>query len=498
MIIKKLYWFILKSYLGPLLMTFLITLFIFVMQFLWKYVDDLVGKGLDWMVIGELMMYASLMVVPMALPLAILLASLMTFGNLGENYELTAMKSAGISLPKIMSPLLILIIIISYFAYRFSNEVIPLSNLKLTTLMHDVKMTKPELDIKERVFYDGVPDFRIKIIEKDKTTNMLRGVMIYDHSDKLNKNSNVTLADSGKLQITDDKQYMKLTLYHGVRYDERAEVGYNQGNKRQGPKDNQQFRTDFFDTQVSYLHLNGLGFSRSDEGLFRNRYQAKNFAQLENDKDSIRLVQERLSLGLKDRVADSYFRQRNQNYNNQPNIKNTDISKLPDINIDSVYNGLTLEQKKNILEVTMTKARETKQAIEDQSRFILTEEAYCRRHEMEQHRKLTLPFACLVFFFIGAPLGAIIRKGGLGMPMVISVLFFVFYYIVNTFGEKLAREGVWIVYQGMWLSSFILFIIGVFLTYKSTNDSSLLNADAYYNFLEKILKKKKDDIPADN
>ena len=489
---KKLHLFILKSFLSPLAATFFISLFILVMQFLWKYVDDLVGKGLDWMVMAELLLYASLGVVPMALPLAILLASLMTFGNLGENYELTALKSAGISLQKIMAPLIILILFVAYGAFRFSNDVLPVANLKLSSLMRDIKMTKPELDIKERVFYNGVPDFNIKIQKKDKNSDMLRGVMIYDHRDRMAKNTNVTLADSGKLQVTNDKKYMKLTLYSGIRYDEKADVDVN--NQRRRPlhkRDNQQFRTDVFDKQISYMELEGFGFSRTDESIFRSGYRMKNLTQLNHDIDSIDQIKNKLTNDLKTRVNNDYFSQLHANYRRENEPQKLDFSDTESLNIDSAYDSLSVEQKKMVLDRSLSQARRVKQTIEDQSRFILNEDKRSIKHSMEKHRKFTLAFACIVFFFIGAPLGAIIRKGGLGMPVVISVLFFIFYYIVNTFGEKLAREGVWVIFPGMWLSSFILFIIGVFLTYKSSNDSSLLNADAYYIFIEKVLKRFK-------
>lgn len=488
---KKLHTFILKSFLGPLIATFFISLFILVMQFLWKYVDDMVGKGLDWIVLGELMVYASLGMVPMALPLAVLLASLMTFGNLGENYELTALKSAGVSLPKIMAPLIILIIFISFFAFKFANNVLPVSNLKLTSLMIDVKTTKPELDIKEKIFYNQIPDFSIKINKKDKETDLLHGVMIYDHSNHSEKNSNVTIADSGKLQITHDKKFMKLTLFNGVRYDENANVNFKRRYRRSGQtrKEKLSFRTDVFDKQISYLELEGFGFSRSDENLHKNKYKMKNMNQLSTDIDSISKIHTKLSTDLKQKVSTNYFKQTHKKpLKIKEKVLSTDSVSI--VNLDSITNTFSTKQKRLVYNVAIRHARQMKQTVEDQSRFITKEDRLVIRHSMEIHRKFTLSFACIVFFFIGAPLGAIIRKGGLGLPVVISVLFFIFYYIINTFGEKLAREGLWETYQGMWLSSFILFFIGVFLTYKSTNDSSLLNTDAYYILIGKILKKK--------
>lgn len=460
------------------------------MQFLWKYVDELVGKGLEWYVMAELLFYASLQVVTMALPLAVLLASIMTFGTLGENYELTALKSAGISLPKIMSPLIVLIVIISLAAFQFSNNVLPVARLKLSSLLYGVRLTKPELDIKERVFYDGITDFSIKIDKKDKEKNLLKRVMIYDHRDRIAKNSNVTIADSGRLQVTDDKKYMQLTLYNGVRYDERSGMTDSRRGTRKQGKEELRFRTDVFGSQTTLIQLQGFDFNRTDEGILRNRDAMKNFSQLEHDKDSIAAVRDSISSKLYQRVKNNYFQKARMTYRNKGHDLNL-IDSVKPHNFDSLYDARTLEQKRIVYETALRQAREVKQNVEDQERFITREDTSATRHEMEQHRKFTLSFACLIFFFIGAPLGAIIRKGGLGMPVVISILFFIFYYIVNTFGEKMAREGVWVTYQGMWLSSMILLPIGIFLTYKSTNDSSLLNTDAYSIFIEKYIKKLK-------
>ena len=264
-------------------MTFFITLFILVMQFLWRYVDDMVGKGLDFFVLTELLFYASVQVIPMALPLAILLASLMSFGNLGENYELTAIKASGISLPRTMMPLIIFTIFTSIGAFWFSNNVLPIANLKLYSLLYDVKLAKPELDLKEKIFYSGIDQFSIKINDKNDENNLLYDFMIYDHRDNLNKNSNITLADSGRIQISEDKKLMILTLFDGVRYDEK--VGLER--KRLRPRDQQMFRTDHFKEEVVLLEMQGHDFSRTDEQLFTHSDKMKNYTQLRHDKDFV-------------------------------------------------------------------------------------------------------------------------------------------------------------------------------------------------------------------
>jgi len=470
-------------------MTFFIAMFILVMQFLWRYVDDLVGKGLEWNVLLELLFYASLQVVPMALPLAILLASLMTFGNLGENYELTALKSAGVSLPRIMMPLIVFTVIISGLAYAFSNNVLPVANLKLGSILHGVKETRLELDIKEKVFYKGVDDFSIKVEKKDRETNMLRDLMIYDHRDRQAANSNVTLADSGKLQMSDDKKYLLLTLYDGIRYDEQ--VSFDMGNKKRVQKSGSwMFRTDVFKEQVAIMQLQGFDFSKTDENLFKGSDRMKNIKQITHDLDSLRDERNVFISTLEHRSSSLHF-----NRIRKPNDERLTIIDSSDVvNVDSISSGVEGNKKLIVIKNAIRSARDHKKTIEDQMRFIKREDVRIIRHQMEFHRKFTLSFACLIFFFIGAPLGAIIRKGGLGMPVVISIFFFIVYYIIDTMGAKFAREGVWFVYQGMWLSSLVLLPIGVFLTYKSATDSALLNADVYYTYLRKLkeifLKKK--------
>jgi lipopolysaccharide export system permease protein len=478
---KKLHQFILKSFIGPLLMTFFISLFILVMQFLWKYVDDMVGKGLEWYVLAELLFYASLQVVPMALPLAILLASLMTFGNMGENYELTAIKAAGVSLPRVMLPLFILISMVSYAAFKFSNNVLPVANLKLYSLLHDVRQTRPELDIKERVFYDGVQGFSIKIDRKDPNNGMLYNLMIYDKRQSASRNSNVTLADSGVLKISQDKKFMVLTLYSGVRYDEKT----NDDRRQVRTRDQQSFRTDVFSSQTAMIELRGYDFSRSDESIFKSSDKMKNLSQLQKDEDSLMVERGRLVVDLGNRIKSNYFTRVRHLSNLDSTTLMTPIDNSEPLKSDSIWATYDARHQNAVVSSALRQARDLKMNIEEQARSVDREDLKITRHKIEANRMFTLSFACLVFFFIGAPLGAIIRKGGLGMPVVISVLFFILYYIVNTFGEKMAKEGLWDPWQGMWLSSFVLLPIGAFLTYKSATDSVLLNADAYILFIKR-------------
>lgn len=488
---KKLHLFILKSYLGPLIMTFFISLFILVMQFLWRYIDDLVGKGLETPVLIELLFYATLQVVPMALPLAILLASLMAFGNLGENYELTAIKSAGISLLNTMKPLIIITVMISTGAFWFSNNVMPYANLKLYSLLYSVKQAKPELEIKEQVFYDGIDNFRIKIDRKDKTTNLLHGIMIYDHRDRLNKNTNVTIADSGRLQVSEDKRNMVLTLLDGVRYDEKV----LDERKRLRDRDHQRFKRDIFKEQVALIELQGLNFDRKDEKLFSGHNRMKNLNQLTYAIDSFN-VQRHYHVDRLSKTSKNFYFQ-NARYATRRKKRTESLAFIDSakvLSIDSLSSKISTRQHKMAIESALRRARDNSNQMTKEIKHIESQENKIRKHTIEVHRKFTLSFACFIFFFIGAPLGAIIRKGGLGMPVVISVLFFIAYYIIDTMGAKMAREGIWPVYQGMWLSSSVLLPLGVFLTYKSATDSTLLNADAYVIFFRKIFKHEKYDL----
>lgn len=480
---KKLHLFILKSYAGPLAMTFFITLFIFVMQGLWRYVDDIVGKGLDIFIMLEMLFYVALQTVPMSLPLAILLAALMTFGNLGENYELTAIKASGVSLFRIMKPLIFLTLIVSATAFWFSNNVLPVANLKFYTLLTSVRQARPELEIKERVYYDGVDGFRIKVENKDPKTGMLYDLIIHDHRDKVNRNINVTMADSGKMDIDEVSGVIKLTLYSGVSYDEKVSFS----NARLSERARQMYRHDEFSEQVVQVAVDGLGFSRMDESIHKSHNRMKNLSQLTHDCDSLINIKDSLLRNVSETSSTYYMQKVRHRYIND-SIYALAIDTAKITNVDSITKTLTDMQLKAVFESALRIAKNNKQFVDEKLIKYRGEKKKINLHEMEKHRKFSLSLACLVFFFIGAPLGAIIRKGGLGMPTVTSVLFFIVYYVIDTFGAKLARENVWPVPYGMWLSTTILAIIGCFLTYKSATDSALFKSEAYEKIFEKIKK----------
>lgn len=477
---KTLHRFILKSYLGPLVMTFFISMFILLMQFLWKYIDDLVGKGLDAHVIAELLLYASAGLVPMALPLATLLASLMTMGNLGENNELLAMKSAGISLPRIMIPLVFVTIFISTGAFFFSNNVLPYTNLKIATLLYSVKQQKPELIIKEGIFTSLIEGYSIKVADKDPKTSLLKKILIYDHSNDKG-NTTVTFADSGYMKPTSDQKFLVATLFNGYTY---KEVTDSKSPKRdQAQKYPAQKQS--FSKQVIVFELRGFGLERADESFFKDSYQVLNLSQLSKTRDSLsKAFDEQSELFSRNLLQNSLMR--NKNWHD----KKDDRSPTYNLNSDSIYNTFSKPQKVLVIERALDYARSSKSYITSTKEEFFFKKKYIARHRVEWNRKFTLAFACFVFFFIGAPLGAIIRKGGLGMPVIISVLFFIVYYIITITGEKFAKELVWDVPTGMWISSFILLPLGVFLSYKATNDSAIMNSDFYLDKIKKLVRAK--------
>ena len=478
---KKIHSLLLKSYIGPLLLTFFIVLFILLLQFLWKYIDDLVGKGLSAGVITELILYASTTLVPMALPLAILLASLMTFGNLGEHFELTALKSSGVSLQRIMRPLIILSIAISFLAFFFSNNVMPVANLKMLSLLHDIRQQQPAFNIKEGVFYQGIDDYSIRVQKKDSKRNMLYKVLIYNHTNRRG-NTSVITADSGSMSFSPDKQYLLLTLFHGRKYEELQE------DMRKKRYKTYPAQKDFFKQETVTFDLSGFNFKRSDESLWKENYQMLNVSQLSSAVDS-------LNQDLQNRRKDfSKTFYRASLLNHYPVNKDTAIFKeqfkvKKSFSPDSVFKQMSPEEYERLLTYSLQYARSASTYISSTADDQGYREKWIVKHKIEWHKKFTLSIACFILFFIGAPLGAIIRKGGFGMPVVVSVLFFVVYYLLSITGERLAKEGVFTPVEGMWLASAILFPLGVFITIKATNDSVLLDFSSYLDFFVKIFNR---------
>ena len=473
--LKKIHFLVIKSYIGPLVLTFFIAIFILLMQFLWKYVDDLVGKGLEWYIIGELLFYASATFVPLALPLAILLSSIMTFGNLGEHYELVAMKSSGLSLKKIMAPLVVLSVAISISAFYFSNNILPRANLKFHSILYDVRQHRLAFNIEPGVFYKGIDGFVIRASAKEEDGSTLRDMMIYDHRGR-SGNTNVTLAETGRMEISPDQRTVIFTLFNGHNYNEETE-----GRKK---LETRPFQRSTFREQVRRFDLSGFELNRTDESLFRNNYHMFNTAQLRYARDSLQqeLVEKKQDI-------------RRTLITNFNHLMLTDT--LPTDNLvpqanrsyDSLLHSLGRPALQRIFESALSSARNIRERISSIAYDHEYRARKIRKHEVELHRKFTLSFACLILFFIGAPLGAIIRKGGLGMPLVMSVLMFVVYHISSMMGEKFAKELVIPAWQGMWLASALFLPLGVFLTIKATTDAPLLDADGYRKRIERLLDR---------
>jgi lipopolysaccharide export system permease protein len=459
------------------------------MQFLWRYIDELVGKGLGFNVIGELLLYSAASLVPLALPLSILMSSLMTFGNMGEYYELTALKSSGVSLQRIMFPLIVVVIFISMGAFFFSNNVLPFTNLKMRSLLYDVRQQNPDIQINPGEFYNGVTNYSIRVNGKDPETKILYDIKIYDHTARRGNNS-VILADSGYMRMTADKRNLIITLWNGVSYTELE-------NDRRKRIKTYPHRQDKFKEQRLIIKLTGFGLQRTDENLFRSNYQMMNLAQLKSAQDSLRKELEfRDNQFYRTLMIQNYFKLR-QSYRrrqlermsrtNPENLQHQGIKYPEKINIDSVFNALTLSQRRRIVNNALSYARSSRSYIENTAQNLKYKNRHLRKHEIEWHRKFTLSFACLVFLFIGAPLGAIIRKGGIGMPTVISTIMFIIYYVFSLMGEKFVRGSILNAFEGMWMSSFILLAVGGFLTYKATTDSAILNVDTYLVFFRRAL-----------
>lgn len=475
-LVKRLYTFVLQRFLPVFAMTFFITLFIVMMQFLWRYIDDLVGKGLSVDIIGELFFYASLTMVPTALPLAVLLASLMTFGNLGEKLELTAMKAAGISLFKIMRPLIILIVLIATGAFFFQNDVLPVAQTKMWTLMFSIRQKTPEVEIPERTFYGDLPGMNLYVNHKDRKTGRLDDLIIYDTSRGMDK-VRIILADSGRIAFTEDKSKLRIDLYQGELYEDfKDNIAGRQGTGYLP------FRRESFAMKTAYLAFDA-NFNRMDDSTMRAQYIGKNIAELRVAIDSI-------STEL-NHIADSVGQQmKTQPYLGLPyyetryvdheavKVPRREVS-APNLDIDSVFHSPGPESYRSYARMALQKAQRNINEYEFRSITFEEQQKNLRRHEIEMHKKFTLSIACIIFFFIGAPLGAIIKKGGLGMPLVVSVFLFVVYFIFDNMGYKMARDGKVEVIFGIWLSTMVMFPLGAFFTWKAVGDTTMFDFDYY-------------------
>lgn len=471
---KKLDKLIIKAFFGPFLATFFITLVVLVMQFFWLYIDDFVGKGLGAGVILEFIMYQSAVLVPLALPLAVLLSSLMTFGNLGESFELVAIKSAGISLIRFMRPVFLLTVLLSGVAFLFSNYVIPVANLKSRTLLADIVYAKPAFDIKEGIFYDRLAGYAIKIGKKENDS-IIKDVVIYEQGNTLQ--DNFIVAKSGVMRVTGNKRILELNLQDGWRYQERGTIFSNSNNEyvRVG-----------FKTYDKQFDLSSLGFTsrtadsvnKNNERMFSMRQLNVAIDSLKKEEDSVhqRMAKDMLYLFPFGKLMDSSWKY---------SAASDTAWKKPTKNLDPLFpDSATLNIN------TMAKATAGAIRISSESIFQTDKEKnrVIRKHFIEWHRKIAMSVACLVLFLIGAPLGAIIRKGGLGTPLIFAIVFFMFFYFSSTIGEKFAKEDTLTPFAGMWLATLVLTPMGFFLVYKAMRDSQLFNKEFYMRMVNAVKK----------
>jgi lipopolysaccharide export system permease protein len=573
--LKQLHKLLIKTFIKPLVATFFVAQFILILQFLWQHIDDLAGKGLEWQVIAELLLYASASLVPLALPLAVLLSSIMTFGNLGESLELTAIKSSGISLQKFMKPLIILVTFLSIGGFFYANHVIPYANLKALSLKYDIKKQREELQIREGIFYNDIEGYSIKVGHKNPRTKLMKDIMIYQH-DKDIGNAQVTVADSGYIKMTTDETKLLVILYNGKTFEE-MEKGRKSNSRRDEKKYPYQERK--FDKETLLLDISGFNFKRTDEGLFKDNYQMLKLSELKKNKDSLVEKYNNRALELSKELDNNVFmsdkfkslasRRRDprvQTNSNNPNPGNQDSNNIPgqvsskrknpdtnqttsptllfartdsnfrtdtnkylyslfhserekkvnyvlrndsaendlrsrefiasktkppknegEFDFETFFDSLSTDKKTSIIHHALGNARRNSKNITNSKRIFEQRQKNIYKHQIYWHKKLTLSFACIIFFFIGAPLGSIIRKGGLGTPLVISVILFIIYYIISITGENFVEKGVLPAVAGMWLSSLIFLPVGIFLTYKATNDSMILNTETYMKTIKKIL-----------
>ena len=472
--IKKLDIFVLKSFLLLFAGTFFICLFIFMMQFLWRYVDELVGKGLEIKVLAQFFFLSALTLIPLSLPLAILLAALMTFGNFGERYELLSMKAAGIPLLRIMQPVILFCVLLGLTSFFFQNVVGPKAQKELWTLIVSMKQKSPEVDIPEGVFYSDIDGYNIYVKQKDRETGILKDVLIYNFSDGF-ENAHIIWAAEGKLELTADKQHLYLHLYNGEQFENlKSQAGLS----RNVPYRRETFREKHtliqFDTQ----------FNMVDGNFLNRRSDIKNMNEITHAIDSLTAYADSLGRSMHSDIMQSTYK--------APILSKSDSVKIQEeklsvINIDSVFNTLTSAEKLKTLSTCENRLSSLSSDCSMKSYLTKETDANIRGHRSDWHKKITLSLACIIFFFIGAPLGAIIRKGGLGMPVVLSVLIFILYYIIDSGATRVAKSGEMNIILGTWMSTLVLAPLGGFLTYKSNKDSVVFNIDVYIAFFRKLL-----------
>ncbi len=495
---KKLHLLVIKSFIGPLFLTFFFVIFVLLMQFLWRYIDDLIGKGLEMNIIAEFLIYTSASLVPMAMPLAVLLASLMSFGNLAENLELLAFKSSGISLVRIMAPVMVISAFLAIGAFLFANYVMPVTNLKMRSLLYDIQQQRPELSIKPGVFDNSLEGYSIRIGDRDSKTSLLKDILIFDHTAKQG-NVKVTVADSGYMRMSADEKRLLLTLYNGHSYNELQKQKKEDRHIKSYPH-----RRDQFLEQEIIIEMTGFGLNRTDENLFRNSYQMLNISQLQRFEDSLVTDLDiilgrfestiKTSLTAKPKAMLIDFR--SIRHDTTLNDTKDTAFIIQQVHVDSAYAQLNKLERRRAITQAINFARSNKSVTTSNMGTADWKLGRLLRYQIEIQRKFTLSFLCIIFFFVGAPLGAIIRKGGLGMPVIISILIFLIYYVISMIGEKFVRENIMTPFVGMWISTIVMAPLSIWVTYKAANDSVIMNVETYFNWVKKLKLRIQKSSPA--
>lgn len=483
-IVKKLDVFVLKKFSAIFFGSFFITLFVFMMQFTWKYVDELVGKGLTLDVLGEFFWYMALSLVPMSLPLAVLLGSLISFGNMGEQLELLAMRAAGVSLWRIMRPVGIIALCLGGTSFVFQNSIAPEAYLKLRALLYSMKQTSPVLEIPEGTFYSKIPNLSIYVQRKNVETGKLYKVMIYKMDQGFDK-AQIVVADSGLLQTSDDKKMLVLDLWQGKEYEDATNGGQanvvspstSSGGGLHKPYVRQTFGYKRFIIDFD------SNFEKMNEDQLRGSASSKNIKKLDADIDSMNVELDSIGKHFFVESQDRYYRIPAMNKSDEQRLAKA----LSHVTFDSILRTFDPQQMVSAEQLARTNVQSYSSELEWHNSTVEASDYIIRIHRREWHKKFTLSLACLMFFFVGAPLGAIIRKGGLGLPTVVSVIIFIFYYMIDTSGQKMARDGSWNMIYGMWISTMVLFPLGLYITFKSNRDSVVFNYDSYIAFLKRLI-----------
>lgn len=480
MMMVRVHRLVIKAYMGPLAATFFIVLFILMMNFVWRYIDELTGKGLDFFTISELVVCATANMIPLGLPLALLLSSIMAMGNLGENFELLAMKSSGMSIMRILKPLFIIVGLISVFSFYLTNNIIPAANQRMYDILFDIREQRQELQFQDGMFFNGLPNMNIRVGHQDEKTQRLEDVLIFDTRDA-NGDMSTTVAESGFIHMSEDKSYLYITLHNGSTYEHtRSSQWYDKNS----------IRIHEFSRQDATIPIDKV--ARPDGNMEREftESRTRNMSGLEELMDSLRL-----------QIEDYNVKSLTPLVKRQIFIRDTTIfpddslhinrSAFKPINFYDSINDLSIRQRAKVYQTAFSNARSAQgsYSYDEQSSKIPLTQYYLSLNEW--HRKLTLPITIIIFFMIGAPLGAIIRRGGLGLPAVISVIFFVIFYVISIWGEKMAKEGTWDALYGMWLPIPIFMLVAIYLTVKAKNDSSLLDTDWYDVRIRRIAKRVK-------